>query len=196
MMGLTKQAAYLSESDVKKAIARASSLRHGKRNRLILLLGIYAGLRAKEISGLKWLNVLDSERNINDVITLTNDISKGKSGGTIPISAILKDALGQQFADWRRKNKYKQLDYRSHIIGLKTQSIINLTREIFGDCDILGGSSHSMRRTFITNVARKIGEVGGSMNDVRELSRHQNLQTTQRYIARNSAAQKSVVDLL
>ena len=63
-------------------------------------------------------------------------------------------------------------------------------------CDIEGASSHSGRRTFVTNAARKISMAGGTIRDVQALARHANLATTQRYIETNSAAQRAVVDLL
>jgi integrase len=53
----------------------------------------------------------------------------------------------------------------------------------------VGCSSHSGRRTFITNAARKISTVGGSLRDVQELAGHSNLRTTQRYIDVNPDAQ-------
>ena len=39
----------------------------------------------------------------------------------------------------------------------------------------VGCSSHSGQRTFITNAARKISTVGGSLNDVQELAGHADL---------------------
>jgi integrase len=56
--------------------------------------------------------------------------------------------------------------------------------------------SHSGRRTFITNTARKISTVGGSLRDVQVLAGHTNLRTTQRYIEANAEAQVRVVGLL
>jgi len=45
-----------------------------------------------------------------------------------------------------------------------------------------GCSSHSGRRTFITNAAKKISSVGGSLRDVQMLAGHSSLAVTQRYI--------------
>ena len=59
-----------------------------------------------------------------------------------------------------------------------------------------GYSSHSGRRTFVTKVARKISEAGGSLRDVQALAGHESLQTTQRYIDVDPEAQKKVIDLI
>ena len=59
-----------------------------------------------------------------------------------------------------------------------------------------GCSSHSGRRTFITNAARKISTVDGSLRDVQMLAGHANLRTTQRYIEPNASAQTRVVQLI
>jgi integrase/recombinase XerD len=59
-----------------------------------------------------------------------------------------------------------------------------------------GCSSHSGRRTFIINAARKISTAGGSLKDVQELAGHSNLRTTQRYIDANPDAQVRVVGLI
>jgi integrase/recombinase XerD len=59
-----------------------------------------------------------------------------------------------------------------------------------------GCSSHSGRRTFITNAARKISTVGGSIRDVQILAGHAALSTTQRYIEADAEAQSKVVDLI
>ena len=59
-----------------------------------------------------------------------------------------------------------------------------------------GASSHSGRRTFITNAARRISTVGGSLRDVQLLAGHSALGTTQRYIEADGMAQRRVVDLM
>ena len=59
-----------------------------------------------------------------------------------------------------------------------------------------GCSSHSGRRTFLTNAARRISLAGGSIRDVMALAGHQHLSTTQRYVEADSEAQRKVVAMI
>jgi integrase len=79
---------------------------------------------------------------------------------------------------------------------MSPQAIVNLFWRWYRHIGFHGCSSHSGRRTFITNTARKISTVGGSLRDVQVLAGHTNLRTTQRYIEANVDAQARVVDLV
>jgi hypothetical protein len=48
----------------------------------------------------------------------------------------------------------------------------------------------------ITNAARKISTVGGSLRDIQALAGHSNLSTTQRYIESHGEAQRKIVELV
>ena len=61
---------------------------------------------------------------------------------------------------------------------------------------LIGCSSHSGRRTFITETSKKISLVGGSLRDIQMMVGHSNLQTTQRYIESDSESQRKVIDLI
>jgi integrase/recombinase XerC len=52
------------------------------------------------------------------------------------------------------------------------------------------------RRTFITRAARKVSEAGGSLRDVQQLAGHASLAMTQRYIAGDSDAKRTLVGLI
>jgi integrase/recombinase XerD len=66
----------------------------------------------------------------------------------------------------------------------------------FSELGVQGASSHSGRRTFITSLAKKIVEAGGSLRDVQELAGHTSLATTQKYIQGDSAAKRNVMKLI
>lgn len=80
--------------------------------------------------------------------------------------------------------------------GMSAQAIVNLFWRWYRHIGFDGCSSHSGRRTFITNTARKILTVGGSLRDVQMLAGHTNLRTTQRYIEANPEAQVRIVELV
>ena len=74
--------------------------RYPLRDRVMVLLSIRAGLRAKEIAMLRWSMVTDAEGNVGDALHLPNKASKGKNGGrTVPLRAELRDALLKLHAD-------------------------------------------------------------------------------------------------
>jgi integrase len=202
-MGLGKQAKTLSRGQIDAMLAYLATTRHAKRNRLIFLLSTKAGLRAKEIAKLTWWMTNDSQGQIGWELCLLDSASKGRSGRRIPLNEEVRNAL---------------IDYREEVMGdggpnimssagplvIRTerssstspQAIVNMFQRWYRHLGFVGCSSHSGRRTFITNAARKISTVGGSLKDVQELAGHANLRTTQRYIDANPDAQVRVVSLV
>ena len=101
-MALGKQAKVLNRAQTDAVLAYLEKTRHPTRNRLIFLLSIRAGLRAKEIAALTWSMVTDSAGCIAADIALRDQASKGKSGRTIPISKELHSALAALKEDCTR----------------------------------------------------------------------------------------------
>jgi integrase/recombinase XerD len=66
-----KQARVLSRSELKRVLAVCSAHRYGMRNKLIVLLSHYAGLRVGEISSLKWNDLLETNGSIKAVFYLS-----------------------------------------------------------------------------------------------------------------------------
>jgi integrase/recombinase XerD len=77
-MGLGKQAKTLSKGQIDATLAYLSTTRHPTRNRLIFLLSVKVGLRAKEIAKLTWWMVNDSQGQVARRIYLQDSASKGK----------------------------------------------------------------------------------------------------------------------
>ena len=171
--------------------------RHPVRNRLIFLLSVKMGLRAKEIAHLTWSMVLDAEGNFTDILTLDNSASKGNQGGRlIPLSQTITDALRTHYDASTRKDPHHRMIQTERSDRVAPQVIVNMFQKWFADLGYEGCSSHSGRRTFITNASKKITSVGGSLRDVQYLAGHSSLQTTQRYIEGDSRARERVVELV
>ena len=84
----------------------------------------------------------------------------------------------------------------SKLNGQHQHLLVNMFATWFKALEYTGCSSHSGRRTFITNAARRISTVGGSLRDVQSLAGHSSLSTTQRYIEVNAEAKRRVVELI
>lgn len=194
-MSLGKQAKHLSKGQIEAVLGYLGKTRHSIRNRLIFLLSIKAGLRAREIALLTWSMVTDAQGEIGRAIVLQDEASKGQSGRIIPLNEELRRAL----IEWRqslpaitdgrviRTERSKQTS---------PQVIVNMFARWYERIGFDGCSSHSGRRTFITNAARKISLVGGSLRDVQMLAGHSSLRVTQRYIDGEQDAQRKIVDLV
>ena len=162
-----------------------------------LSLSVKAGLRAKEIASLTWEMVTTSEGEVGTSIHLQNSASKGRAGGRIvPLNRELRSALLDLRA-WtsdERRSPFVITTERSS--RTSPQMIVNLFSRWYEELGFSGCSSHSGRRTFITQAARKISTVGGSLRDVQALAGHSNLSTTQRYIDAQVEAQRKIVEIV
>ena len=196
-MSLGKQAKILTKPQTDAALAYLGSTRHPIRNRVIFLLSVKAGLRAKEIASLTWAMVTDAEGALTDAISLTDIASKGRGGRVIPISKDLQRALVALKAEADNVNRPSPYVITTERADrTSSYAIVNKFAAWYLALGFSGASSHSGRRTAITHWARKISTVGGSLRDVQMLAGHSALSTTQRYIEGAEEARRRVVELV
>jgi len=193
-MGLGKQAKTLSKGQVEAVLGYLAKTRHPERNRVIFLLSVKAGLRAKEIAFLTWDMITEATGTLGRAIHLRDEASKGQSGRVIPLNEELRRALVAWRAIAPKTSLFVVSTERSE--RTSAQAIVNLFSRWYDELGLIGCSSHSGRLSFITHAARRIPTVGGSIRDVQILAGHSSLRTTQRYIEPNSDAQRKVVALL
>lgn len=142
----------------------------------------------------------DADGEIADSIRLTDVASKGRSRRIIPINMLLRLKL----QDWLQEAaKQRGFDIASSNVittersaSTQAQAIVNMFASWYSDVGLVGCSSHSGRRAFITNVAHKISSVGGSLRDVKALAGHSSLAVNQRYIDGSEEARVKVVELV
>ena len=199
-MGIGKQSKTLNKTQIQMVRTFLRNQRNGLRDETIFLLSVKSGLRSKEISLLSWKMVSKSDETIDDFINLPNSSSKGNGGRIIPLHKDIKENLNLMLEEHRKLYGFDQ--NKSFIVRTErtpfttSQTIVNMFQKWYGKLGLLGCSSHSGRRTFITETSKKISLVGGSLRDIQMMVGHQSLQTTQRYIEGDSESQKKVVDLI
>ena len=161
----------------------------------MILLSVKAGLRAGEIAKLTWSMVLDADGHIADRIELHDAAAKKRSGRTIPIHPDLRRALHRL----RRLTGTEGTLIRSErgsTRGMLPGSIVNWFGQLYRELGLNGCSSHSGRRTFITNAARLVFKAGGSLRDVQQLAGHRSIEQTQAYIDGSARAKRRLISLL
>lgn len=196
-MPLGKQAKVLTEKQVRAVLVELGNRRYPLRDRVMFLLSLKSGLRAHEIASITWSMVLNAEGDIADVIALENRAAKGKSGRIIPMHPDLRAALGAlQLSRGEKADPHLPVIFSERDRGLSAGAVAVWFFRLYRDLGMVGCSSHSGRRTFITRAARKISEVGGSLRDIQQLVGHASLNTTARYIEGDQDAQRKVVALI
>ena len=199
-MALGKHAKILTKKQIDQLIWYVGTLRQPLRNEVIVMLSVRAGLRAKEIASLTWSMITDADGDIGTSIHLTDKASKGRGGRVIPLNMQLRLKLADLLEQERQHHRFDIAS--SHVIrserSEKTspQAVVNMFASWYEDVGLIGCSSHSGRRTFITNAAKKISSVGGSLRDVQMLAGHSSLTVTQRYIDGDGAARAKVVQMV
>ena len=199
---MTRQPArVLEESDLRDLLIHTHSMRHPHRNYVLILLSYKAGLRACEMAGLTWPMVLLTSHKVGFSLVLPGSITKGGRLRTVPIHPELRRGLVRLHTTYGfpasgpviRSERQIHLPEPPH---MSAGSIVNWFTQIYADLGLKGCSSHSGRRTFITNAARALSQTGGSLRDVQELAGHRALTTTERYIQGDRAAQHKLVSLI
>jgi integrase len=188
-----RQAKILSNRQIESLLVFSSTTRNARRNHLIVLLSLKAGLRAGEIAKLTWDMVLDPTGEVGSVIELRDCAAKKKSGRLIPIHPTLRSTLSA----WRKRTTGTgPIIVSQRGDAMRPVSIVNWFAAAYREVRLDGCSSHSGRRTFITRAARLVHKAGGSLRDVQLLAGHRSIQTTQRYIDGDTDVQRKLVAMI
>jgi len=191
---MSKQAKTLTAQEIRRVLDYVATRKHAPRNRAMLLTMYYAGLRVKECASLRYEDVLDSEGKIRAEIRLTPEQTKGSKAGTVFVSEKLRKELQVYVLAVPAKLITDKLFYsqKRPSSGWNSNTLCQFFHHLFKNVGIEGASSHSPRRTMITNLADK----GVSARVLQSIARHANLSTTQAYIDVNDAMKRKAVELV
>lgn len=188
-------AKVLGPSELRRLSSHVTRGRYALRNKAIVALSFKAGLRACEIAGLDWTMVLSPNGQVADLLHIGDGIAKNGQGRRLPTHPELRVVL---------RELHRAQDKPTHGPVIRSQkggrltprSVVNWFARQYGELGLAGCSSHSGRRTFITQAARIVSRAGASLRDVQILVGHRDLATTQLYIDGDTAAQRKLVAML
>ena len=190
-----KQAKIISDRELRGLLRLVRKGRYSARDKVMVLLSVKAGLRACEIAGLTWSMACDARRSVGAVLEVRDAIAKKRRGRTVPINADLRIALLALYKQVRPapNDPIIKSERGSH---MRPAAVVNWFSALYRRAELVGCSSHSGRRTFITKGARLVFKVGGSLRDVQQLAGHASIETTQRYIEGSTSAKCALVNLI
>jgi integrase/recombinase XerD len=188
-----KRAKTLQADELKLVLAYVASRPHALRNRAIVQTSFLSGMRAHEIAALKLGDVIDDTGRTRDEIVLSPEQTKGRRPRRVFINARLRKELGAYI-----KHQFTLIDPRLPLFSSQKRrafsgnTMCQLFLNLYKACGIKGASSHSGRRTFITNLASK----SVSVRVLAELAGHSSITTTQRYIDVNDQQLRNAIELV
>ena len=188
------QARALNTVEMEQVLAHVNASRHAHRNRCFILLTHLAGMRVGEVASLRWVDVLTADGHIKEEIRLLPEMTKGKHARTVFISTRLREEL-QRYADIYRRSAplecplfYSQKDARK---GFTANSLTQTVAKLYRGAGLDGATSHSGRRTFLTNLANK----GTAIHLLRTLAGHRSISTSATSLYSSPTQLKAAVEL-
>jgi len=197
-----KQARTLNDNELKLLLLYISTRKYAARDRAIVLLTYWGGMRIGECAALYVKDVLNIDGTVKNEINLTAEQTKGRFARTVVLAdklrKELKDYLLSRFSEKELTavaysslyNKPLFITQKSE--GFSANTLTYTMTMLYKQSGLYGCSSHSGRRTFITKLSSK----SVPLKVLMEMVGHRNLQTTQRYIDVTADMKRAAVELV
>ena len=186
------QAKTLSQSEIDQVLRYVSKSRYAVRNRCLILTSFWSGMRVAEIANLKMRDVLNEDRTIKTEIRLSASQTKGDQGRVVFIPQKLRD----EFANYLKTRKMFNPDipffHSSNRLGFTPNTLCQWFFWTYKRAGLNNASSHSGRRTMITQLANK----GVGVRVLASLAGHKSIAVTQKYIDINDEIKRNAIELI
>ena len=197
-----KQARTLNEKELNLLLLYINTRKHAARDRAIVACTYFGGMRIGECAALKIKDVLANDGSIKLEINLTAEQTKGKYSRTVVLADKLRKEI-QTYLQTRFDTKQLiALTYSEHINkplfktqksnGFSSNTLTYTMTMLYKAAGLSGASSHSGRRSFLTNLSAK----SVPLKVLMELAGHRQAQTTMRYINVTSDMKRAAVELV
>lgn len=190
------KARVLDESEFKRLLIIAKDSPFALRNIAIIYCSYGLGLRVKEIAALKITDVYDTQMKVMDEINLKRSMTKGTNNviSMLPIKGCQRSS--RIFYDLQN-NDQELFNTKGYLFKTQRDNrfqpdvLQKWFRKLYDKAGLIGASSHSGRRTFITRLI----EQGADIKAVSRLAGHANIATTSEYVEDNPTRLKRIASL-
>jgi len=186
------QARVMTDKELKQVLNYNDVCeRHSARNRLMLLMTHLAGMRIGEVVALHVSDVVTEDSAVSSEIRLSSEQTKGKRARTVFVSTRLQREIIKYLraSNTRYSERFLFRTQKSHAFTANTAT--QLLQRIYARAGIVGATSHSGRRSYLTKLADK----GVSVFVLAQLAGHQHISTTQRYVSVSDTQLRNAAEL-
>jgi len=188
------QAKTLSTADIEQLLSYITTRKYAARNRAMVLLTHWAGLRIGEVAVLRWSDVMNLDGRVKDEIRLLPDMTKGRHARTVFVNMRLREELAAYAAQARCVDRSCPFfaSQKSIRAGFNANSLAQTFALLYAGAGLEGASSHSGRRTFLTSLANK----GTAIHILKTLAGHRSISTTAAYLYSSPSQLRAAVELV
>ena len=196
------KARTLNEKELNLLLLYVNTTKHAARNRAMVLMTFWGGMRIGEVAATKIGDVLAADGTIKTEIRLTAEQTKGKNARTVILAEKLRKELliylqqrfnTKQLIALNYTNKMsKQLFNTQKREGFTANTACYHFHMLYKAAGLDGASSHSGRRSFLTHLSAKAVPLKVLM----ELAGHRQAQTTLRYVDVTTDMKRAAVELI
>lgn len=177
----------LTTSEIETVLEHLSHKKHSSRNRLLIMMNHYLGMKVNEISKITLGDVIDSSNQLKDHITLPPN--KYGQSHTVLINKTIQSELTSylqicDLSDHSRKLFYTQ---KNPSTGFSSNTLTQFFFYAYKDAGIVGASSHSGRKGFINALAKN----GTKPRIIQKLTGHSNIQSVKDQIIATDIEQQT-----
>lgn len=160
------------------------------RDRALFGVCLYTACRINEACTLNTLDVFDKKMRVRDEIIFRRHNTKGKlAARAVPVIEELRSLLVKYHPDNRDSFLFPGRHGKGHI---NSESASRILRETCEMIDFEGVSTHSFRRTALTQMSN----TGIPLRVIQEISGHRNLEELQKYLEVSPEQVKGAVSSL
>jgi integrase/recombinase XerD len=184
------QAKTLTPTEVEHVLGYIAQHSYALRNRVMLLTGLWSGMRVGEIASLLIGDVRSSDGSIKAEVRLAAEQTKGRQPRTVFLPQKLRDELQAYLLLRTGAVDTQPLFLTAGRRAFSANVMAQHFHYLFRRAGVSGASSHSMRRSFITTLANK----GIGVRVLASLAGHRSIAVTQRYIDVNDDMKRRAVE--